>query len=114
MGVFLFYTVCVSKYNVEMPTPSLGDENKMKIVVLEGSPNKDGSSNLLATKFIRGAKEGGHSVQVIDAAMRIFILVRYLNLKDVGMVLGTGCGTVNMTRCSKFPQLAYEMGRTLF
>ncbi|MCU6688353.1 NAD(P)H-dependent oxidoreductase [Dorea acetigenes] len=40
----------------------------MKIVVLEGSPNKDGSSNLLATKFIRGAKEGGHSVQVIDAA----------------------------------------------
>ena len=68
MGVFLFYTVCVSKYNVEMPTPSLGDENKMKIVVLEGSPNKDGSSNLLATKFIRGAKEGGHSVQVIDAA----------------------------------------------
>ena len=68
MGVFLFYTGCVSKYNVEMPTPSLGDENKMKIVVLEGSPNKDGSSNLLATKFIRGAKEGGHSVQVIDAA----------------------------------------------
>ena len=68
MGVFLFYTVCVSKYNVEMPTPSLGDENKMKIVVLEGSPNKDGSSKLLATKFIRGAKEGGHSVQVIDAA----------------------------------------------
>lgn len=68
MGVFLFYTVCVSKYNVEMPTLSLGDENKMKIVVLEGSPNKDGSSNLLATKFIRGAKEGGHSVQVIDAA----------------------------------------------
>ena len=68
MGVFLFYTVCVSKYNVEMPTPSLGDENKMKIVALEGSPNKDGSSNLLATKFIRGAKEGGHSVQVIDAA----------------------------------------------
>ena len=69
MGVFLFYTVCVSKYNVEMPTPSLGDENKMKIVVLEGSPNKDGSSNLLATEFIRGAKEGGHSVQVIDAAL---------------------------------------------
>ena len=68
MGVFLFYTVCVSKYNVEMPTPSLGDEDKMKIVVLEGSPNKDGSSNLLATEFVRGAKEGGHSVQVIDAA----------------------------------------------
>lgn len=40
----------------------------MKIVVLEGSPNKNGSSNLLAAEFIRGAKESGHSVQVIDAA----------------------------------------------
>ena len=40
----------------------------MKIVVLEGSPNKNGSSNMLADSFIRGAKEAGHSVQVIDAA----------------------------------------------
>ena len=40
----------------------------MKIVVLEGSPNKNGSSNILADSFIRGAKEAGHSVQIIDAA----------------------------------------------
>ena len=40
----------------------------MKIVVLEGSPNKNGSSNLLAENFIRGAEEAGHSIQVIDAA----------------------------------------------
>ena len=40
----------------------------MKIVVLEGSPNKKGSSNLLAGEFIRGAEEAGHHVQVIDAA----------------------------------------------
>ena len=40
----------------------------MKIVVLEGSPNKHGSSNLLADAFIRGAQEAGHTVQVIDAA----------------------------------------------
>ena len=33
----------------------------MKIVVLEGSPNKDGSSNLLAKEFIRGAEEAGHA-----------------------------------------------------
>lgn len=38
----------------------LGDESDMKIVVLEGSPNKNGSSNLLASEFIRGAKEAGH------------------------------------------------------
>lgn len=40
----------------------------MKIVVLEGSPNKKGSSNLLADEFIRGAEEAGHTVEIIDAA----------------------------------------------
>lgn len=40
----------------------------MKIVVLEGSPNKNGSSNMLAKEFIRGAQEAGHSVEVVDTA----------------------------------------------
>ena len=177
----------------------------MKIVVLEGSPNKNGSSNMLANEFIRGAQEAGHTVQVIDAAhsnihpctgcihcgyegpcvqkddvekfrgeildadMMVFVtplyyygmsaqlktmvdrfcafnsslqakhlksallaaawnsdtwtfaaleahyqtLVRYLNLQDMGMVLGTGCGTPAMTARSPFPQAAYRLGRQL-
>ncbi len=40
----------------------------MKILVLKGSPNINGSSNLLADNFIRGATEAGHEVDVIDAA----------------------------------------------
>ena len=40
-------------------------------------------------------------------------LVRYLNLKDQGMVLGKGCGTPSMTRRSGFPQQAYELGKRL-
>ena len=40
----------------------------MKIVVLEGSPNKNGSSNLLADCFRQGAEEAGHTVEIIDAA----------------------------------------------
>ena len=40
----------------------------MKIAVLKGSPNKHGSSNLLAEHFIRGAQEAGHAVEIIDAA----------------------------------------------
>ena len=40
----------------------------MRIVVLEGSPNRHGSSNMLADEFIRGAKEAGHTIKVIDAA----------------------------------------------
>lgn len=40
----------------------------MRIVVLEGSPHKKGSSNLLAEQFIRGAEEAGHFITVLDAA----------------------------------------------
>ena len=174
----------------------------MKIVVLEGSPNKKGSSNQLAGCFIQGAEEAGHTVTVIDAAhadihpctgcihcgyegpcvqkddmeqfrgeileadMMVFVtplyyygmsaqlkilidrfcafnssiqrkhmksalltaawngdnwtfdaleahyktLVRYLNLTDMGMVLGKGCGTPAMTERSKYPRQAYELG----
>lgn len=40
----------------------------MKILVLESSPHKNGSSNLLAEQFMQGAKEAGHTVTVFDAA----------------------------------------------
>ena len=33
--------------------------------------------------------------------------------KAMGMVLGAGCGTPEMTRRSKFPKLAYELGKRL-
>ena len=40
-------------------------------------------------------------------------LVRYLNFKDIGSVLGRGCGSVNMTRNSPYPRKAYELGKSL-
>ena len=40
----------------------------MKIVVLQGSPNKRGSTNILVTEFIRGAQESGHSTERFDLA----------------------------------------------
>ena len=177
----------------------------MKIILLEGSPNRHGSSNMLAEQFKRGAEETGHSVEIIDTAhadihpctgcihcgyegpcvqkddvenirkkildadMLVFVtplyyygmsaqlktmidrfcafnssiqrkhmksalltaawnsddwtfealeahyktLVRYLNLKDAGMVLGYGCGTPAMTERSIFPQQAYSLGKGL-
>ena len=119
----------------------------MKIIVLEGSPNQHGSSNMLADNFIRGAEEAGHTVKVIDAAhadihpciscihcgyegpcvqkddvekfhrdileAHYKTLVHYLNLKDMGMVLGKGCGTPSMTQHSKYPEQAYELGKKL-
>ena len=164
----------------------------MKIVVLLGSPNRQGSSHLLAECFRQGAQEAGHTVKMIDVAhanihpctgcihcgyegpcsqkddvegirskildadMMVFAtplyyygmsaqlktlvdrfcafnssihgkhmksalltvawnndnwtfdaleahyktLVRYLNLEDMGMVLGYGCGTLSMTKHS--------------
>ncbi len=40
----------------------------MKIVVLTGSPHKNGTSNTLANEFIRGALEAGHEVLRFDTA----------------------------------------------
>lgn len=177
----------------------------MRIVILESSPNRHGSSNLLAERFAQGAQEAGHQVAFVDvphadihpctgcvhcgyegpcvqkddvegirrqllaADMVVFVtplyyygmsaqlktmvdrfcafnsslqakhlksallaaawnsdswtfaaleahyqtLVRYLNLQDMGMVLGTGCGTPAMTARSPFPQAAYRLGRQL-
>ena len=38
----------------------------MKIIVLMGSPNRNGSTGILVDHFKRGAEEAGHSVEVID------------------------------------------------
>ena len=40
-------------------------------------------------------------------------LVRYINLNDMGMVLGYGCGSPSMTRRSEYPEKAYHLGRSL-
>lgn len=40
-------------------------------------------------------------------------LCKYMNLADMGMVLGIGCGTVEKTKASHFPRLAYKLGKSL-
>lgn len=177
----------------------------MKIIVLEGSPHKKGSSNMLAEQFIKGAKEAGHTVTVLDTAhmdihpcigcghcgmngecvhkddnsvirdalldadMAVFVtpiyyfgmsaqlkmvidrfysynaklsdkglktalitaawdsdddvmpytaehykkLCRYMNFQDMGMVLGTGCGTPSVTGGTKHMDEAYQLGKSL-
>ena len=38
----------------------------MKIVILFGSPNRKGSTNILVENFVRGATESGHECEVLD------------------------------------------------
>ena len=177
----------------------------MKIVIIKGSPHKNGSSNLLAGQFIKGAKENGHDIIELDAAhmdirpcigcdfcgmngecsqkddnaiirdallsadMAVFVtpvyyfgmsaqlkavidrfysytmklsskrlktalitaawdsnadvmpyisehykkLCRYMHFKDMGMILGTGCGTPSMTSGSIHMEEAYRLGKSV-
>ena len=36
-----------------------------KVLILSGSPRKDGNSDLLCSEFMRGAQESGNEVQKI-------------------------------------------------
>ena len=40
----------------------------MNIVILQGSPNRDGSTAILCEEFARGARQAGHTVERIDVA----------------------------------------------
>lgn len=46
------------------------EQKKMKILILTGSPRKNGNSNTLADNFIKGATEAGHEVARFDAAQK--------------------------------------------
>lgn len=40
-------------------------------------------------------------------------LCRYMNFENVGMILGTGCGSPTMTKCTSHIQAAYELGKSI-
>ena len=40
----------------------------MKILVLQGSPNVDGSTAMLSSEFAKGAQESGHDVEIVNVA----------------------------------------------
>ena len=40
----------------------------MKVLVFKGSPHVKGITNVIAAEFIKGAREKGHHVEVLDIA----------------------------------------------
>ena len=87
----------------------------MKITILMGSPNRRGSTSILADEFKKGAEEAGNADDwTFDALTAHYkTLVRYINFEDRGMILGYGCGSPSMTRSSRYPQAAYELGKSI-
>ena len=45
-------------------------DKQMKILVITGSPRKNGNSNTLTDNFIKGAQEAGHNVVRFDSAFK--------------------------------------------
>lgn len=42
-----------------------------KVLILSGSPRKDGNSDLLCNEFLKGAVEGGNTVEKIRVAEKM-------------------------------------------
>lgn len=179
----------------------------MKILIIQGSPHKEGSSNILAEQFKAGAEKAGHEVVMFDAAhakiapciaceychtrgdgvccqqddmetlkqmilssdmvvlatplyffnmsaqMKLAVdrlyaflgamsrrikqmalivaannpnphimdcvvtnylsIVNFLGVQNVGMILGAGCGTPEITKTTVYPRQAFELGASL-
>ena len=101
----------------------------MKIVIIKGSPHKNGSSNImvidrfysyttklsakrLKTALIAAAWDSNEDVMPY-LAEHYKKLCRYMNFTDCGMILGTGCGTPSMTQDSRHMEEAYRLGKSL-
>ena len=40
-------------------------------------------------------------------------ICEYMSFKDMGTVIGKGCGTPSMTKRTRYPEEAYKLGRSL-
>ncbi len=68
LGTAVAGTGLVQAFNLVNDNESNTDQ--MKIVVLTGSPRKNGNSAYLAEQFIKGAEEKGHEVFRFDCAFK--------------------------------------------
>ena len=67
---FIKTTLAAAALSVLPQVSTAANGGKMKILVLTGSPRKNGNSNTLADNFIKGATEAGHQVVRFDSAFK--------------------------------------------
>ena len=70
------------------------------------------SSKHLKTALITAAWDSNDDVMPYIAE-HYKKLCRYMHFKDMGMILGTGCGTPSMTAGSRHMDEAYRLGKSL-
>ena len=77
----------------------------MKIVVLTGSPHRNGTSSYLANKFIEGATEAGHEVTRFDAAFEDVVFEQEHLEEDLhgALVEEESCSIAIAQNCSSLP-----------
>lgn len=72
-----------------------------KVLILSGSPRKNGNSEMLCSEFKRGALESGNTVEMIS-------------LRDKNINYCTGCGVCNDThRCVQSDDMAEILDKML-
>ena len=74
--------------------------------------NGELTAKRLKTALIAAAWDGDERAMG-DLAAHYKTLCRYLNFRDMGMILGAGCGTPAMTAASAYPARAFELGKSL-
>ena len=57
---------CINSENIK--NTSVNNKDAKKIVMITGSPHKDGTTSFLAERFIEGAESNGHKIYRFDAA----------------------------------------------
>ena len=74
--------------------------------------NLTGDSNLEEPVDLEALARMDRVVQVQSRCQPDYDLEK-LKLQYQGQILGTGCGTVSMTKDTEFPKRAYELGKSL-
>lgn len=66
----------------------------------------------IKSAFISAAWED-ESWTMTDIKNHYLTICRYLQFDNQGLILGTNCGTLEMTKNTDYPQKAYEFGQSL-
>ena len=86
-----------------------------KIVILNGSPRKNGNTSSLVKKFTEGAESVGNTVAefFLDKMNIHGFKIEHLKWKNLGHVLAEGNGDVGDIAGKPELEQAYELGKSI-